>query len=415
MKRLLVLFTNSFPYSTGEPFLETEYPLYAEYFDKVLLVASCKRNEPITRRIDFNNTEVIVDYTLSKDLLSILQAIPYVLTDGLFYRELKHLATCEGFSLKKLYDLIVFSLCGNHRALKAKRWLRKHSEYQLLTIYAYWLHIPAYAALRLKNMLKSKPYTISRAHGYDLYRERHDTGYIPFHKQFLEGLDQIASISNQGKEYLQNSYGKIGNISIHRLGAANLMRLNTVSSREVLRVVSCARTVSLKRLDRIVDALAQFTDVPVEWTHIGDGPEQKNLEQYAKEHLSDNVKTIFMGNIPNEQVYEIYATKPFHVFANVSETEGIPVAIMEAMSFGIPVIATDVGGTAELVEHEVSGYLLKKDFTDEELAACIRKFIELSEGIYQGMRNSAHVKFEQEYCAETNYRQFLNQLRNKSF
>ena len=413
MKRLLIQFTNSFPYNTSEPFLESEYPLYSEYYDKVLIVAACKRNEVATRTINDENTEIIEDYTLSKDIRSIIEAIPFVLTDRLFYRELKHLIFVEGFTFKKLYDMLVFSLCGNHRAMQARWWLRRHPEYDAETIYAYWLHIPAYAALRLKLMLKGNPYSISRAHGYDLYLERHETGYIPFHRQMYNGLDAVASISNQGKEYLQSRYGITGRVCVHRLGAADRALQNPCSSRKVLRLVSCSRSVSLKRLDRIVDALSYITNIPVKWTHIGDGPIQRELERYAKEKLPGNVAVSFLGNVPNEQVYEIYTNNPFHVFVNVSETEGIPVAIMEAMSFGIPVIATNVGGTAELVDDE-TGYLIDKDFSDEALAFSIKRIAELPEYEFMQMRKAARNRFEQEYCAETNYRQFLGQLRNRN-
>lgn len=409
MKRLLILFTNSFPYGTSEPYLETEYPLYSAYFDKVLIVAACRRNEPVTRPIDSETTEVMEDYTLSKDLRSVMEAISFVLTDRLFYHELMHLVLTEGFTCRKLYDMLVFSLCGNHRAMQARRWLRRHPEYQVGAIYAYWLHIPAYAALRLKRMLKGKPQTVSRAHGYDLYLERHETGYIPFHLQMYKGLDAVAPVSSQGKEYLLSRYGKTGRVCVHRLGAADHAQHNPYGSREVLRLVSCARSISLKRLDRIVDALTYITDMPVEWMHIGDGPIQKDLERYAEEKLPANVTAIFKGSIANEQVYEIYASRPFHVFVNVSETEGIPVAMMEAMSFDIPVIATNVGGAAELVD-EANGYLLHKDFSDEELAWSIKQIAQLPECEYVQMRKAARMKFEREYCAQANYRAFLERL-----
>lgn len=410
MKRLLVLFANSFPFNISEPFLEKEYPLYSAYYDKILLVSACERGEQATREISDDRIEVLRDYTLSKDVRSILAAIPYMLTDRMFYREWMHLIRDEGFTWRKMYDLVVFSLCGNHRARQAKGWIRKHPEYQVESIYAYWFYIPAYAALRLKGMLKGEPYTVSRAHGYDLYVERHATGYIPFHRQMYNGLDAVASISKQGKAYLEERYGVNGRVGVHRLGAAEHALCNPSADRRVFRVVTCARTIPLKRLNRLADALCAMTDVPIEWLHVGDGPVQKELERYAKEKMPANVKVMFAGSIPNTAVYEIYGQQPFHVFINVSETEGVPVSIMEAMSFGIPVIATDVGGTAELVDEGVNGFLLQKDFSDVELTACISGMIEMPEMAYQRMRQAARRKYEQEYSAETNYRRFLQSL-----
>jgi len=49
--------------------------------------------------------------------------------------------------------------------------------------------------------------------------------------------------------------------------------------------------------------------------------------------------------LPHNDVLNYYASNPVDVFINTSSSEGLPVSIMEAMSFGIPVIATNVGGT----------------------------------------------------------------------
>lgn len=59
MKKLLILFAYSYPYSTHEPFLENETPLYKDYFDKVLLIIGRKRGELPTRQLPDPAIEVI--------------------------------------------------------------------------------------------------------------------------------------------------------------------------------------------------------------------------------------------------------------------------------------------------------------------------------------------------------------------
>lgn len=83
-------------------------------------------------------------------------------------------------------------------------------------------------------------------------------------------------------------------------------------------------------------------------------------------------------------------------------------AIMESMSFGIPAIATDVGGTSEIVEDGVNGYLLRPDFTDEELAEKIREIAKLPTEEYRKLRINAREKFEREYNAVENNKRFLD-------
>ncbi len=409
MNRLLVLFANSFPYNISEPFLETEYPLYKDYFDKVLVVTACKKGETPTRQTDGDILEILPDYTLSRDLRSILGALPWMLTDGMFYRELNNLIFHRGFSVKKLYDLVVLSLCGNHRAKQAFRWMKKHPEYAPQAVYSYWLHIPAYAAVRLGKKLKGRCPTVSRAHGFDVYWERHATGYIPFHQQLFDRLDLVAPICNDGKAYLEGKYGRDTAVAVHRLGAADRGFRNPVSSRETLEIVSCARTIPLKRLDRIVDAVC-LLDRPVHWTHLGGGEAQEALEAYAAEKLPPHVNATFTRTIPNAEVYERYKNDGFHVFVNVSETEGAPVSIMEAMSFGIPVIATAVGGTPELIDEGVNGYLLPKDFTDDALASLLKQIAQMPDGDYRSLRRGARCVFEQRCDAVKNYRIFVENV-----
>lgn len=63
MKKLLVVFVKEFPYGVSEPFLELEYPLYGDYFDKVLIVTNRPAASGIrgtkTRTIDSDCVELL--------------------------------------------------------------------------------------------------------------------------------------------------------------------------------------------------------------------------------------------------------------------------------------------------------------------------------------------------------------------
>lgn len=413
MKKALILFAKGFPYNVSEPFLENEYPIYREYFDKVLIVTGCKKKEKPTRVINDPTIEIVCDYILGKDIPSIIQALPALLTDGMFYKEINSLFKQKRFSLKSFYQLLVLSLCGNHRALLAKKWLREHPEYQVNVVYSYWLQITAYAAVRLNKIaLRGKAYTVSRAHGFDLYEERMATNYLPFQRQVVNELSEIASISDDGKNYLIRKYQQSNKITICHLGALDRKIKNPDAERMPLRVVSCARTVPIKRLDRLAEAFMQIYDLQVEWTHIGGGSELEKLKSIAS-NLPSNIQTHFTGTVSNMQVYETYANTPFHCFVNVSKSEGVPVSIMEAMSFHIPVIATAVGGTAELVDENKNGFLLNENYSDTELVQLLHRFAEMQENEYQAFRENARTKFLREYNALPNYRRFVEHLAEK--
>ena len=89
----------------------------------------------------------------------------------------------------------------------------------------------------------------------------------------------------------------------------------------------------------------------------------------------------------------------------MSTSEGVPVSIMEAMSFGIPILATDVGSTAEEVPKQV-GELLSPNPTIEEITAKIHLIL-----------NSNYYPREfwkENYNAKKNYSEFANMLLNLS-
>ena len=132
--------------------------------------------------------------------------------------------------------------------------------------------------------------------------------------------------------------------------------------------------VDVKRIDKIIDAL-KTADKEIRWYHFGDGPLREQLEQKAQE-LPPNVEYQFMGLVNNEELMRFYQTNHVDAFINVSSSEGVPVSIMEGLSFSIPAIATDVGGTHEIIFDGINGYLLPVDFTNEMFCTAISKVID---------------------------------------
>src|SRR5690606_13386262 len=98
-------------------------------------------------------------------------------------------------------------------------------------------------------------------------------------------------------------------------------------------------------------------DKKIEWHHFGDGLEFEELKKKIKTLNKKKIAVILHGWATQADILKFYELYFVNWFVNVSESEGIPVSIMEAMSFGIPVIATDVGGTSEIVNTD-TGYLL---------------------------------------------------------
>jgi glycosyltransferase involved in cell wall biosynthesis len=143
----------------------------------------------------------------------------------------------------------------------------------------------------------------------------------------------------------------------------------------VFRIVSCAHIVPVKRLDLL---LKESRGSPAcarkfEWVHFGDGTGGKSLNKKMTRDFPQNARGRLMGNVPNSEIIQHYRELPVDVFVNVSGTEGgAPVAIQEAISCGIPIIATLVGGNPEVVS-EKNGILLDPGPSPHEIAVALLK------------------------------------------
>jgi glycosyltransferase involved in cell wall biosynthesis len=245
---------------------------------------------------------------------------------------------------------------------------------------------------------------VSRAHGLDVYEERHSPPFIPFRDRTLDGLERLFAVSQNGREYLAERYPRSSRqLRVARLGVRRQPAPTPASTDGVLRVVSCASAIPLKRLPLIHAACAALASRrPVEWTHVGDGPELAAV----RSEISRNggLRCNLLGSMPNEAVLALYARGPFDVFVNASTTEGVPVSVMEAMSFGIPIVATAVGGVPELVSRP-AGRLVAPDARPEDIARAIEELA--SDPTARPMTREA---FRSIADADANYSAFAGEL-----
>jgi len=261
-----------------------------------------------------------------------------------------------------------------------------------------------------KKRIKSTIPLITRIHGYDLYWERQDPPFCVYQRLMMEGADRVFPISEHGREYLIKKYPTLINkIHVHRLGVRE-GKPSEPSKDGIIRIVSCSSVISHKRLPLIIDTLKNI-EVPIKWTHIGDGPDMPIVASMAKElqEIKRNVHIEFKGSIPNSSVHNFFETHNVDFFINVSETEGIPVSIMEALSHSVPVMACDVGGIHEIIgKDKGAGLLLDKDISSEMLLRNIIYYADTSRKIQERKRSR---QLWEMYCnSHHNYGNFINEL-----
>lgn len=111
-----------------------------------------------------------------------------------------------------------------------------------------------------------------------------------------------------------------------------------------------------KRVDWLIRAVAHLRNPAVVLRIVGEGPERKRLAALAKE-LS--VHAVFEGNLPHAKLLELMSRCT--AYAQASELEGHPRAVIEAMALGAAVVVADTPGLGGIVEHGVTGLRVLSD------------------------------------------------------
>ena len=411
MNNLIVL-TEEFPYGTSESFLENEVS-YWNKFDKVFLIPCSARNKKICRQVpDFvqivdlecvNKTQLekTLGYLKALFHFQVLKEVGYLI---------KNKKICGGTVKNLLSFYTVAKRAEKEIFCKVCKRLNKEDN---TVYYSYWMDFQAYILCELKGKVQGKSNFVSRCHGYDVYEERRIGAYIPFRNYVLKGLDHVYCISENGRAYLHNRYPAYASkIETAFLGTKDYGTQEYLQKNTSLTIVSCAWMSRLKRLDRIVDALA-LTSIPIKWIHFGEGSLAEEIKKYAAEKLNgkSNISYEFAGSVANRELMEYYQAGCYDLFVSTSETEGIPVSIMEAASFGVPVIATDVGGVGEIVDSGYNGFLIESgEKTPILLKEMLEKVYGMSTEQYMPLRIHARQKWEEKFFGEKNYRIFMEKL-----
>ena len=402
--KVLILLTASFPFDGGEEFLENEL-CFAHGFDRIY-VCPCglKPNSVQTRELP-QNVQCLPLKRVSggrSDYLFLLR-LPCV------HNELFSLLRTGKFTAARAHECLFFmkNAASIVRALKREEAFLAADE---ITIYSYWFYDAAAAGALFAKDLRSagkRVKFVSRAHGFDIHEERSKNRYLPMRKFLMENAAAVFPCSEEGTKILQNRFPQFAG-KVHTAHLGTREENCHGGSRAEFHLVSCSYMVPVKRLHLIALALGK-ANFPLRWTHIGSGPLEEELRRLVKNVPSD-VRVDFPGAMKNSDVLKFYRNRPITVFVNVSSSEGIPVSIMEACSFGIPVIATDVGGTGEIVKDGKNGFLLKPDFAPEELLQALDRIRSMNGEDYEKLCKNSRSIWQESFCAERNYPSFYEVL-----
>ncbi|MCW3462338.1 glycosyltransferase [Chitinophaga nivalis] len=271
--------------------------------------------------------------------------------------------------------------------------------------YSYWMNDGS-LILSVRKISKKALEFVVRVHGYDLYHDRSSSGLVLFQQLNCRMAKNILPISLNGKKYLSDFQPAFASkIHTSYLGVPDRgINPSSTDPATDLVIVSCSFMHALKRIHLIVETL-MLLDNKVTWIHLGGGPEMPHIQALC-EKLPANITYQLPGDLSNTDIIDFYLQNHVDLFIHMSETEGIPVAIMEATSFGIPVLATDVGGVGELVT-EQTGILVSADITPAAVAQEIKRFMS-SHMHTADFSISVRNYWNNNFNAEKNYNDFID-------
>lgn len=357
---------------------------------------------------------------------------PNVFYNKLSFHDYKFLETLRGYSVL-FFSALLSELFGSPNYFRQPKDIRKLVSELARSIYlsklihskqrnagtnvylSYWFNQWA-TALSILVRKKKIIHAFSRVHGADLYEERVPViQKLPFRRFQLKNMTKVFSVSQKGSVYLWNKYPEFKHkVFTSRLGTHD-HGINPFNLDAKFTIVSCATIRNIKRIHLLAE-IVKYVEFPIQWIHIGSESKNDPTLPILREKISGlkvnkpDLEIKFVGALKNEDVFKLYSSESINLFVSVSETEGLPVSMMEAISFGIPVMSTDVGGCSEIV-NEQTGFLIRKEFDPAMAALEIEKF-RTSQKNNQIFRKGVRAFWEENFEINRNFKAFVDSIIN---
>lgn len=415
IKQLFVLVPD-YPFGKGEPFIHGELLYLAKEIPHIYVFTRHEFAEDEERNHDKSLPDNIKIIPIRKRLTfadKVLGSIKGWLFHG---KDLFHDLTTNGlffnflaWKTTTMYLIQAYTMDQGIRREMKKNQLKDEGG----VWYSYWTDEAAFLLAKWRKSNKILR-GVARAHGADLYGERHPLGFLPFRHFIYEHIDSIITISTHGRKHLIiNNLKYAQKFKLSRLGIPTQNHTNQTKLKPI-KIVSLSIISPIKNLECLVDALYLWDGEPMEWHHIGagrlDSYEQefiKKLDTKLKNH--PKVSVHLHGWIsPSGVINKLREINPV-VLVNTSLYEGIPVSMMEAMSLGIPIIAPNVCGIPELLEDGYNGWLLHQT-TPKELIEKLQSILSLNAHEYLQFSEAARKKQYLLFNEDINYERFKHLL-----
>src|SRR5450631_854785 len=237
-------------------------------------------------------------------------------------------------------------------------------------IHAHWLVPQGLAALIAAPHVPK----LVTSHGGDIYGLR-DWVSRQLIRAVLRNADAVTTVNTEMRSRLLELGADPASTVVLSMGAdvAAIRPLAAAVERRAGRMVFIGRLVEKKGVSVLLEALGQLVDDRYALRVVGDGPMRSQLTSE-----SSGLSATFTGVLGREALAAELGAASIAVFPSVpaasGDQDGLPVALLEAMSVGCAVVASNLPGLRDAVEDGVSGLLVTPG-SAEELAAALRRLL----------------------------------------
>ena len=198
----------------------------------------------------------------------------------------------------------------------------------------------------------------------------------------IKKSDIVVTPSKHLKNFILN-LGFKNKIEIINNGVFIPEENTNIFTNDQINITIVSRLVSHKNIEKIIKAISDLNNPLINLNIIGDGPELNQLQKISLEsNNKDNI--IFHGKLNRDEIDHIFLKSDIYIQA--SNYEGLPHSLLEAMSYGIPVLCTPVGECKEILGNEDRGYILDLPVSKNNIKSKIIEII--------GEKNIANKKGE---------------------
>ncbi len=304
--------------------------------------------------IDYFDIEIISFYNLKKNQVNMINEkvkIKY-LYDGEPNKE-EFIRSVKRFNLIKVFKegKKSFDIINKKKKLVADAIKNCTSDYIISTRMEFNVLLSEYGR---KECIK-----IAEEHCY----HNHNKNYLSTIKNEYNNINYLLALTKT----LEKDYKEvlIDNTNIKVVTIPNMLYEvpKKVSNLNSMNLITVGRLDTLKRNDDIIRAFSKIDNKDYTLTIIGDGKEENNLKRLTSE-LNIEDRVIFTGYKTKEEIKNYMLNS--NLFLMASETEGLPMVLLEALSYGLPLVVYDIeNGIRDIVKDGYNGFIIKNRNEEE--------------------------------------------------